>query len=510
MDAPSLAMTSCTPFAARANDSSPDIVQSTGADTRPEIRRRRHSHFIPRRRKSIVSSIMEGEEAVILKVDLFLSELERRLEFLESYTDLTVDSTLSRAYNTLQTVRSRCNQVSEEVIGEGRRRFHVMMETMEYRYHDALAAADSMSDKARVSIELLDAMLSDVEMRAHKLRQRGLQNMTDAAEIVIGEGRHVLDKGLHTARGVVEEGLRGAKHAAESLEEKIQKAMLRAKEHGLISYEDLPVPWRVNPHIVRGYRFNETYAGCIRSAFGISNELVNIWSHAIGLVLVLALAFYFYPTSINFHLSTNADVLIAALFFFAACQCLVCSTIWHTMNAITDVNLISTFACVDYTGISLLIAASIMTTEYTAFYCEPVSRWIYMVVTGLLGVGGVILPWNPTFNRADMAWARVAFFVFLGATGFLPILQLSMSRGTEFVSEFYSPIGKSILVYVAGACVYASKVPERWFPGMFDYFGGSHNLWHCAVLGGILFHYTAMQEFFAQAFRRAEGGCPAY
>ncbi|KKY38417.1 putative hemolysin-iii family protein [Diaporthe ampelina] len=441
MDAPSLTMTSCTPFAARASDSTPEIVQSTGADTRPEIRRRRHSHFIPRRRKSIVSSIMEGEEAVILKVDLFLSELERRLEFLESYTDLTVDSTLARAYNTLQIVRSRCNQVSEEVIGEGRRRFHVMMETMEYRYHDALAAADSMSDKARVSIELLDSMLSDVEMRAHKLRQRGLQNMTDAAEIVIGEGRHVLDKGLGKARGVVEEGLRGAKHAAESLEDKIQKAMLRAKEHGLISYEDLPVPWRVNPHIVGGYRFTETYSGCIRSAFGVSNELVNIWSHAIGLVLVLALAFYFYPTSINFHLSTNADVLIAALFFFAACQCLVCSTIWHTMNAITDVNLISTFACVDYTGISLLIAASIMTTEYTAFY------WI----------GGVILPWNPTFNRADMAWVRVAFFVFLGATGFLPILQLSVSRGTEFVIEFYSPIGKSILVYVAGAFVYASK-----------------------------------------------------
>lgn len=444
MDSPSLTMTSCTPFAARADDGSPPTVHSTGADTRPEIRRRRHSHFIPRRRKSIVSSIMEGEEAVILKVcclppvhhatthtpsvslttkppqvDLFLSELERRLEFLESYTDLTVDSTLSRAYNTLQTVRSRCSQVSEEVIGEGRRRFHVMMETMEYRYHDALAAADSMSEKALVSIELLDAMLSDVETRAHKLRQRGLQNMTDAAEIVIGEGRHVLDKGLDKARGVVEEGLRGAKHAAESLEDKIQKAMLRAKEHGLICYEDLPVPWRVNPHIVSGYRFTETYSGCIRSAFGVSNELVNIWSHAIGLVLVLALAFYFYPTSINFHLSTNADVFIAAIFFFAACQCLVCSTIWHTMNAITDVNLISTFACVDYTGISLLIAASIMTTEYTAFYCEPVSRWVYMVVTGLLGVGGVILPWNPTFNRADMAWARVAFFVFLGATGFL-------------------------------------------------------------------------------------------
>lgn len=445
------------------------------------------------------------------QVDLFLSELERRLDFLEKYSDLhfsDTTTTLSRAYTTLQTVRSRCSQVSGEVLGEGRRRVHVMVETLELRYHDALAAADSTVDKARVSIELLDGMLSDFETRAAKFRERSFANMADAAEIMRAEGRQVIS----SARGVVEEGIRGAKQAAESLEETIQLAIARAREQhgGLIRYEDLPVPWRINPHILKGYRFRESYTGCIRSAFTVSNELVNIWSHALGLVAILAIAFYFYPTSINFHLSTTADVLIAAVFFFAACQCLVCSTIWHTMNAITDVNLISTFACVDYTGISLLIAASILTTEYTAFYCEPFSRAIYMIATAVLGIIGVIMPWNPAFNGPDMAWARVGFFIGLGATGFLPILQLSFSHGTDFVWAFYSPIAKSLFVYVAGAFVYASKVPERWCPGMFDYFGGSHNLWHIAVLGGILFHYTAMQEFFSSAFLRAEGGCPAF
>lgn len=372
-----------------------------------------------------------------------------------------------------------------------------LAETRSAATTSALAAADSTVDKARVSIALLDEMLSDFEARAHKLRDRGLQAVvSDAAELA---GR------------VVEDGLRGAKHAAEDLlEQTIQRAMLRAKEHGLISYEDLPVPWRINPHILQGYRFRESTAGCIKSAFALSNELVNIWSHALGLVLLLAVAFYFYPTSLNFRLSTAADVVIAAIFFFAAAQCLVCSTIWHTMNAITDVQLISTFACVDYTGISLLIAASIMTTEYTAFYCEPVSRWTYMVLTALLGVAGVVMPWNPAFNGPDMAWARVAFFLGLGATGFFPIVQLIWTRGADHVWEFYSPIAKSMFVYVVGALVYASKVPERWCPGMFDYVGGSHNLWHIAVLGGILFHYTAMQEFFSVAFRRAEGGCPSY
>lgn len=396
------------------------------------------------------------------------------------------------------------------MIGAGRRRLHVMVETLEARYHGALAAAGSLNDKAKVGIELLDGMLNDFENHAHKLRDRGLANAADAAGILMDESRRVVDEGIERAREVVDEGIGRAMRAAESLEDHVQRAIAHAREHGLICYDDLPMPWRVNPHILRGYRFSESKLGCVQSAFGISNELVNIWSHAIGLVLVLAIAFYFYPTSLNFSLSTKTDVFIAAVFFFAACQCLVCSTIWHTMNAVADLKLISTFACVDYTGISLLIAASIMTTEYTAFYCEPVSRWVYISATAILGLGGVILPWHPRFNGQDMAWARVAFYVGLGATGFLPILQISMTRGTEFVWEFYSPIAKSLFVYLFGAFIYASKVPERWCPGMFDYFGGSHNLWHIAVLGGILFHYSAMQEFFSGAFRRAEDGCPLY
>lgn len=484
--------------------------QATGADAqlRPTAaRKRRHSQFALPRRKSIVNQILEGEESILLKVDLFLSELERRLEYLESYGDLSLDSSISLAYSTLQAVRTRCSQVSEDVLGAGRRRLHVMVETLESSYHGALTAAGTMNEKAKVGVELLDGMLSDFEDRASKMRARGLANAADAAGLILDESRRVVDEGIEGARKVVDEGISRAKHAAESLEEHVQRAITRAREHGLIAYEDLPIPWRINPHIVKGYRFTESKLGCVRSAFGIHNELVNIWSHALGLVLVLAVAFYFYPTSINFSLSTKTDVFIAAVFFFAACQCLVCSTIWHTMNAVADVGLVSTFACVDYTGISLLIAASIMTTEYTAFYCEPASRVIYMTTTALLGIGGVILPWHPTFNGADMAWARVAFFVGLGATGALPIFQISVTRGLAPVWQFYSPILKSIFVYFFGALVYASKVPERWCPGMFDYVGGSHNLWHIAVLGGILFHYTAMQAFFGEAFRRASDGC---
>ncbi len=460
-------------------------------------------------------------------MDLFLSELARRLDFLESYGTLKLDAGIARAYATLETVRDSCSHVSGELIGAGRRRAKVLVETLESRYHGALAKRETLEQKIHAGIRLLEDVLAELEHGAYAIRDVNLGavagGLVDEGRRVVDEGlekgRRVVDEGLEKAHKVVDEGLGKAKvvvddglerarRAKEHLRENIEQAVARAREHGLIRYDDLPHPWRVNPHIVQGYRFTESKLDCLRSVLHISNESVNIWSHAVGLMIVLGLAFYIYPTSVNFRLSTPTDVFVAALFFVAACKCLVCSTVWHTMNGIAEQTLMERFACVDYTGISLLIAASIMTAQYTAFYCEPVSRTIYLVTTAVLGLAGVIIPWHPTFNRPDMSWARVGFYVALAVSGFIPVLQLNWTRGPEWCYYFYSPVGKSLLVYLLGACVYASKIPERWWPGVFDYVGGSHNLWHLAVLGGIVFHYYAMQSFFAGAFTRAKLQCP--
>ena len=414
---------------------------------------------------------------------------------------------INRAWGTLSAVRDSCSHISGELIDAGGKRAKVLVEVLESRYNNALATRETLESKAQAGLRLMEEILSDFESRAHAVRDAGFTAVMDEGWRRAGDG---LRRGREVAREVVDEGLERAWRAKDSLKASIEHAVMRAQEHGLITYEDLPHPWRINPHITRGYRFSETKVECIRSAFTISNESVNIWTHAIGLVIVLSIAFYFYPASVNFSQSSKTDIFFAAMFFFAACKCLVCSCMWHTMNSIADQTLMERFACVDYTGISLLIATSIMTTEYTAFYCEPFSRWVYIITTAVLGVGGVIIPWHPTFNRADMAWARVAFYVTLGATGFAPVIQLNLTRGSEWSYFFYAPVMKSVLVYLIGAIIYALKLPEMLLPGWFDYFGGSHNIWHCSVLFGILFHYLAVQDFFTGAFQRAEIGCSLY
>lgn len=453
-------------------------------------------------------------------MDLFLSELERRLDWIENYGNLQLhlDAGINRAYSTLEAVRDSCSHVSGELIGAGTRRARILVETLEDRYKNVWASRESLESKAQAGMRLMDGFLLELEARAHAVRDSGISEIMD-------EGWRIAEEGFGKAKEVVDESLEKARRAKGNLKDSIEHAIKRAREHGLIRYEDLPHPWRVNPYITRGYRFSESKVDCVRSIFNISNELVNIWSHAIGLVIVLAVAFYFYPTSVNFSQSSKTDIFFAAIFFFAACKCLVCSCMWHTMSSIAEQNLMERFACVDYTGISLLIAASIMTTEYTAFYCEPISRWIYIVTTATLGVAGVVLPWHPLFNRSDMKWLRVAFYISLAATGFAPVFQLNWTRGPAWSYYFYAPVMKSVAVYLVGALIYASqvslpgrshsanlvthlkKVPERWLHGWFDYIGGSHNIWHCAVLGGILFHYLAMQSIFSIAFERALQEC---
>ncbi|KAJ5094358.1 hypothetical protein N7456_010219 [Penicillium angulare] len=482
-----------------------DAIASSTATPNEETglirdRRRRHSYHAPRR----LSCDYQDADTVFIRVELFLAELERRMHWIEQYRKShmdQIDASLKRGYATLEAVRDQCSITSGELMGSGKKRAKILVETLEGRYYEALVTKETLEQKAQASVRLMESFLSELESRAHAVRDRGIYGTID-------DGWKAMDSKLVHAREVVDEGMERARRARHALRENIESALTLAQEKRLITYSDLPDPWRVNPHIVKGYRFTTSKIECVSSVFSPSNELVNIWSHVIGLVIVLAIAFYFYPLHTNFHASTKADVLIAAAFFFAACKCLVCSTIWHTMNSIASQTLMERFACVDYTGISMLVAASIVTTEYTAFYCEPFSRWTYIILTMSLGIGGVILPWHPTFNRHDMAWARVAFFVTLALTGFSPMAQLSYTRGIQWCLYFYAPVAKSILVYFVGACVYASKVPERWKPGLFDYCGGSHNIWHLAVLGGILFHYHAMQDLFAGAFVRAQGECP--
>ena len=62
-------------------------------------------------------------------------------------------------------------------------------------------------------------------------------------------------------------------------------------------------------------------------------------------------------------------------------------------------------------------------------------------------------------------------------------------------------------IYLLGAAIYVSRVPERWKPGAFDVAFHSHQLFHVAVVVAAVVHYKASHGL--MQWRDATGGCMA-
>jgi adiponectin receptor len=61
------------------------------------------------------------------------------------------------------------------------------------------------------------------------------------------------------------------------------------------------------------------------------------------------------------------------------------------------------------------------------------------------------------------------------------------------------------VMYIVGAIIYMLRIPERWFPNRFDYFGASHQIFHFCILAAAMMHYYASLQAF---HNREHSPCP--
>lgn len=398
-----------------------------------------------------------------INLDSLFKSLETRLSTIAEYgfeTWAHFDPSNADHHKDLSNLYHRMQKFKESVRQGGLKKAETIVSMMEAHYHDLYdglpsspsGAMASVSQKATHGLKYMETKLSQLEE-------------------------------LYFESAIYKE--------AEVLNKSILSAMEAAKDR-LLTIDELPAPWRDNPYIIRGYRFSKDYKDCIVSIIKIHNETCNIWTHLLGFVVMLLIAFFHYPTTLSWKESTNMDKFTMVVFLIAAMKCLVCSTVWHTCNGISRFKAKQRFACVDYTGITVLIAASIITTEYTAFYCQPLWQSLYMGITAISGLLGAAFTCSPSFDHPEARPKRVAFFVSFAAAGVMGFIHASYLHGLLNTFNFYLPVLKSLFCYALGVVFYALLIPERWFPGgFFDYIGASHNFWHLSVFGGIYFHYLA-------------------
>lgn len=294
------------------------------------------------------------------------------------------------------------------------------------------------------------------------------------------------------------EVVRHSMHEAEAV--LYQRASELANEGSrLISYTDLPHLWRNNEHILSGYRFIplQNWGTLLKSTFQLHNETVNIHSHIAGALIVLPL---FWPSKGLDEHTTWADRLVQTIYLVAAMKCLVSSVFWHIFSGCSDAKWFERAACVDYSGVALLVAASVWTTIYNEFYCQPNLAMLYSLSTLVVGIVGALVPWASWFNeRQNKSW-RIVVFLTMCFTSLAPFGHAVFEHGLHKTLSFLSPIIPSLMCYIIGLCFYATNWPERAWPGRFDLFLHAHQIWHVSIVMAILFHYRAALQFHANRF----------
>ncbi|KAI3404962.2 IZH3 [Candida oxycetoniae] len=243
------------------------------------------------------------------------------------------------------------------------------------------------------------------------------------------------------------------------------RALKRAQENprGLIHYYQLPLGWRENKYIIEGYRFSAKHSKMWKSVFAWHNESINIWSHLIGLAIMIYIAFVHYPNSVVYQNGGKWDVLVIYAFLVASMTCLASSSIWHTYSSFAHYPSRCNFACIDYTGITILITCSIIAVEYVALYHHANLVHIYIPFSTLLGIAGFFFNWSSHFDKPECRSLRIWFFVGLSFSGVTAMLCKAYYEGFLNALKFFMPLSyKSFIWYGLGVVFYGGLIPERW------------------------------------------------
>ncbi|KAA1106002.1 hypothetical protein PGT21_025979 [Puccinia graminis f. sp. tritici] len=301
---------------------------------------------------------------------------------------------------------------------------------------------------------------------------------------------------LHDGEVFIREEGEKLKGWVDSETEKLRLALQMGTSR-LLTYHELPDEWKNNQFIVKGYRFIplDRWHHLLLSGIQWHNETINIHTHFFGTLSLFYLLFFLWPTTPHTapDSSTMTDRVISLIFLVCAIKCLICSTAWHLFSGCGTLGPFRRLACVDYVGISGLIAASVMSMEYYGFYCRPGLAGLYMSFTVAMGIIGMILPFQPFFDRPESKGIRIVFFVSMAGSALIPQAHMAYLYGLRETFHFYYPALPSVISYLAGLFFYATNWPERIRPGwVFDTLFHSHQFWHVAIVAAIWLHWRAI------------------
>jgi len=195
------------------------------------------------------------------------------------------------------------------------------------------------------------------------------------------------------------------------------------------------------------------------------------------------------------------------VFVCSALVCLACSVAFHLFWVVSQ-TAYRLLARLDYSGIALLIGGSCCPVIEYALACDRTAVLLASTFMYSLCAAAVAMGLTERFSAEAWRPVRAGVFVGVGCAGILPIVWVALTVGDDpVVRQALAQMVVMGVMYVVGAGLYVSRVPERFFPGMLDLFGASHQLFHALVFGAALLHYHTVLLLFR--WRDMQPACPS-
>ena len=192
------------------------------------------------------------------------------------------------------------------------------------------------------------------------------------------------------------------------------------------------------------------------------------------------------------------------IIIISAILCFTFSASFHSIGnmSATHHNILNRF---DYGGISLLISGSCYPPYYYFFYFAQTLKIFYLSEITIFGIGTFLYSLTDDFNKPERRTLRGILFLIFGLCTGIPVLHMAFfgdkiigyTSGLKLINWYLGGIS-----YVVGALLYILRYPEKKFPGIFDYIGASHQLFHILVFFGAFFHFFGSIDAYNYRFKR--------
>ncbi|XP_013384134.1 membrane progestin receptor gamma isoform X2 [Lingula anatina] len=248
--------------------------------------------------------------------------------------------------------------------------------------------------------------------------------------------------------------------------------------------------------ILSGYRHPKSSAKqCILSAFDVTNETLNIWTHFLPAVYF---AWWFVELAQEHDFVNDPYTWPLLVFTFSSMGYLLASAIAHTFNTMSN-KARHIFFFLDYAALSnYSLGAAIAFRAY----CFPevlrnmtfYSDW-YVRAAIFNSVGCTVLSCQSRFMAPGKLRkvCRLGAFVIPFSFDVVPLVYRMVFAGDEMlVDRAYMYHTRQLFFAFLAGLLYASHMPERLLPGKFDYVGHSHQLFHIAGVLGNCSQMTAI------------------